>query len=346
MEEEDFTQDVGIDDGFAVTKIALANGRLIAIPSCARLGPPAVTAVNGRDSGLRSYRTNGDLVTVGGRDGDATSSDEYPFSSLNRAIIQHALLDAGLSGRSLKAVSGLPVARFYGRDGRPRDELIGRKRVSLCHPVEALDGRAAASIATHAVIPEALAAWYDHVIVEDEEEATRKAEKGKGTDGRLDEARLKTPVAVIDIGGRTTDFVLVADEKLWHEHSGSLTCGLLDLRQHIATAICSTYGLEQLSSASITQALETGRVRLFGQMRDVEGIVCEARGELVARIEQETRRRLGRGAELERVLFVGGGSVALCEEVRDWFANQTIAPHAALANARGMLKYQRYVAEA
>ena len=61
------------------------------------------------------------------------------------------------------------------------------------------------------------------------------------------------------------------------------------------------------------------------------------------RIEQETRRRLGRGAELERVLFVGGGSVVLADAIRHWFPNQAIAPHPAFANARGMLKYLRYV---
>jgi plasmid segregation protein ParM len=55
---------------------------------------------------------------------------------------------------------------------------------------------------------------------------------------------------------------------------------------------------------------------------------------------------LGRGAELERILFVGGGTVALAMQIRDWFPNQVIAEHPAFANARGMLKYLRYVCEA
>jgi plasmid segregation protein ParM len=55
---------------------------------------------------------------------------------------------------------------------------------------------------------------------------------------------------------------------------------------------------------------------------------------------------LGRGAELERILFVGGGTVALATHIRDWFPNQVIAEHPAFANARGMLKYLRYVCEA
>jgi len=43
---------------------------------------------------------------------------------------------------------------------------------------------------------------------------------------------------------------------------------------------------------------------------------------------------------------VGGGTVALATHIRDWFPNQAIAEHPAFANARGMLKYLRYVCEA
>ena len=40
-----------------------------------------------------------------------------------------------------------------------------------------------------------------------------------------------------------------------------------------------------------------------------------------------------------------GGAVALAGPIRDWFPNQAIAEHPAFANARGMLKYLRYVCE-
>jgi plasmid segregation protein ParM len=50
--------------------------------------------------------------------------------------------------------------------------------------------------------------------------------------------------------------------------------------------------------------------------------------------------------ELDRVLFVGGGTVALAENIANWFPHQEIAEHPAFANARGMLKYLRYVCEA
>ena len=63
-------------------------------------------------------------------------------------------------------------------------------------------------------------------------------------------------------------------------------------------------------------------------------------------VRAETRRQLGLGADLDRVLFVGGGSVALADRIRDWFPNQAVAEHPAFANARGMLKYLRFVCDA
>jgi plasmid segregation protein ParM len=243
------------------------------------------------------------------------------------------LHEAGLAGQSVHAVSGLPVGSFYLKDGDQRLELIERKRASLKQAVQPIDGRPPAAIAFHEVIPEALAAWYDHIISE--------ADGGV----QLEAERLVVPVAVIDIGGRTTDFVVVADQAVRHDSSGSLRCGLLDLRRQVASAIRAKFDLDELSERATEDAVRTGSVRLFGKTHPVAELVSDARREIVQRLHAETQRQLGRGAELERILFVGGGAVALAEDIRDWFPNQAIAPHPAFANARGMLKYLRYVCQ-
>lgn len=322
---------IGLDDGYAFTKIALPDGRLCAIPSRARIGRPNVTWLNGSTQRVFEYETEATRFAVGDVEGEPTHFDDYPCSALNRAIVQHALQEAHLAGCSVHAVSGLPIGSFYLKDGGQRREFIERKRASLNVAVQPLDGRAPAAIAFHEVIPEALAAWYDHVITE--------------TDGgvRLAAERLDAPIAVIDIGGRTTDFVVVANQAVRHDCSGSLRCGLLDLKREVAAAIRARFDLEALSERAIEAAVRTGRVRLFGATHEVADLVRDARRELVARLHAETRRQLGQGAELERILFVGGGAIALADDIRDWFANQIIAPHPAFANARGMLKYLRYV---
>ena len=46
------------------------------------------------------------------------------------------------------------------------------------------------------------------------------------------------------------------------------------------------------------------------------------------------------------MVFEAPDTVALAAHIADWFPHQAIAAHPAFANARGMLKYLRYVCEA
>ena len=100
-----------------------------------------------------------------------------------------------------------------------------------------------------------------------------------------------------------------------------------------------------IGERTVEQAVQKGTVRLYGQDQDVSALVRQAKQQLLERLHAETRRQLGSGAELDRVLLVGGGAVALAESIRDWFPNQVVAEHPAFANARGMLKYLRFVCD-
>ena len=50
---------VGIDDGYAFTKIALPDGRLIVIPSRARVGHAGVTWIHPNQQRIFEYETEG-----------------------------------------------------------------------------------------------------------------------------------------------------------------------------------------------------------------------------------------------------------------------------------------------
>lgn len=324
---------VGLDDGYAFTKVALPDGRLIAIPSRARVGKSGVTWIDNGRQRIFEYETEGAMYAVGAVDGAPTHFEGYPTSGLNRVIVQHALQEAGLSGRSIHAVSGLPVSAFYKKNGEQRRDTIERKRLSLKQAVQPKSERLPAAIAFHEVIPEALAAWYDYVIVT------------QANDVILDEARLSVPIAIVDIGGRTTDYVVVKDQGVVHASSGSLQGGMLDVKQQVANGIQERFDLENVGEQLVSSAVERGVVRLHGKDHDVAELVDAAKRELVERLYAETRRQLGLGVELDRIVFVGGGTVALVEHIADWFPNQAIAEHPAFANARGMLKYLQYVCE-
>jgi len=118
------------------------------------------------------------------------------------------------------------------------------------------------------------------------------------------------------------------------------------VKRDVTEGIRSRFDMEVVSERSVEAAVQGGRVRLFGKDHDVTELVETAQRPLVERQLAETQRQLGRGAELEHILFVGRGTVALAAHLRDWFVNQAVADHPAFANARGMLKYLRYVCDA
>ena len=118
------------------------------------------------------------------------------------------------------------------------------------------------------------------------------------------------------------------------------------MKQQVANGIQERFDLETLSEQLVARAVDSKVVRLQGKDHDVAVLVDVAKREVVERIHAETRRQLGLGVELDRVLFVGGGTVALTDHIANWFPHQAIAEHPAFANARGMLKYLRYVCEA
>ena len=324
---------VGVDDGFAYTKLALPDGRLLATPSRAQIGRSKVSWIDQAERRIFEYETDGTIYSVGEVDAAATRFEGYACSGMNRAIVQHALQQAGLDGHRVNAVSGLPVSAFYGGGGARRIGAINDKQNNLLFPVQPRWEALAAEIVFHDVIPEALAAWYDYVIV---------AENGAA---RLDQRRVSAPIAVVDIGGRTTDTVVVRDQGIVHDSSGSFRFGMLDVQQALADALQQRFDLEVVAERLLTHAVQHRVLRLYGRDHDVRREVAAAKQELVERLYAETRRQLGRAIELDRVLFVGGGTVALAEHITDWFPNQLIAEQPSFANARGMLKYLQFVCE-
>ena len=90
---------------------------LIAIPSRARIGRANVTWLNGSEQRVFEYETDDTLFAVGEVDGEPTHFDGYPFSGLNRAIVQHALHEAGL-GRTVGACGVRLAGQQFLPEGR------------------------------------------------------------------------------------------------------------------------------------------------------------------------------------------------------------------------------------
>ena len=327
---------VGADDGFKETKIVIASpgfNAVFKLPSQAKAGQVNRVNLQGRDMGLYAYRCNDTEYVAGAiEQADPTAFDDYPISALNRVIVMHALrmalAQAGLPANSqLHICSGLPV-RLYYRGKSPNDELIKAKRKNLKdNGVTASDGGALPSIVRHSVTAEAVAAWLDHVIHRDRE-------------GRLqvNEKFVQQRIAIVDIGGRTTDVAVIRDWDIDLDRSGSADLGMIQVYESVEHALQDKFQTE-LSIEQIDSAVNSSRIRVYGKEHDVAALVTDAKRAAVEGIMSMVKRKLARNSDIDQVILVGGTVCALEPYLGSWFPNQVVAPEPAFANARGMAKF-------
>jgi plasmid segregation protein ParM len=321
---------VGVDDGYAMTKVALSDGRVFKIPSRARAGSHNISTIgSAKDSVDGNYETDGVEFTVSEHiDGEGTRFNDYPFSSLNRVIVNHALRLAGLGGKSVKLATGLPVSHYFSGPGsKPNGAMIERKERNLKTPVKSMTGVACADIAATQVFAEGVAAWVDYTVNDHGEIINN----------------LASPAAIIDIGGRTTDCVTVLPGwRVDHQRSGTANLGVLNLMETIANRVASKFDLLDFKASQLDTCLITGKIFLWNKEHDITDIILNAKKEIGDQIHREVQRRIGSGHDFSKVLFVGGGAMVF-DGIQKFYPNAAMPNDPEYANARGMLKYMAHV---
>jgi plasmid segregation protein ParM len=318
---------VGVDDGYAMTKLVVMRGRKVigslAIPSRARSGIHTTTSIGGADDELvPCYETEGVKFTVADLpDAESARFEEYPFSGMNRAIVHHALRKAGLGGKSVRVATGLPLSSFY-KGSEPNMEIIKRKTASIMTPVSCIDGSPMATLGSHNVFPEGLAAWVDYAI---------------GDDGKL-RIQSDISVGVIDIGGRTTDVaVVLPGRRIDHARCGSADIGALNVVEHVRLALLKRFEVE-IPGATIEAAFRTGSIRMWGKPHDIRKEIEAAVSQTMDGVWREANRRLGNAVDIDEILLVGGG-VHLFRSMAKRYPNVKVVDQPEYANARGFAKY-------
>lgn len=336
---------VAVDDGYAMTKIVLADGTQLKFPSLMRSGP---AGMGGSSEEVPSYRTNTGEESSGPQglfsaallsdiSAEDTRFDDYPYGALNRAMVHHALRNAGLGGLDLRIATSLPVRNYYDSNGINKKN-IEKKNRSIMSPVVAVDGKPCADIKLAEVYAEGVSAWLDFAIA----------------DNGSQRVTLESPAAVIDIGGRTTDTVKVlAGLTVERKSSGTINRGVLDLFAEVRKIIARNVkiaelfgdiGDSQVPRSMVEAVMHTGRFKRHNLDIDLSAEVAAARGPIATEILNEVERKISKGFDLEVMLFVGGGSVIFQEEIKNRFSTASFIKEPEFANARGMMKFMKYVA--
>lgn len=325
---------VGGDDGFDETKLTTSLGDIVRKPSMVKAGEVSQVALGAARKKTFGYQTGDGSFVVGDlRDPDTTAFDGYPTSGMNRALVMHALREAGLNeNHKVVLCTGLPIKRYYVGN-EVNQKLVKAKRANLLkNDVTSTDGYKLPQIIDHTVSAEGIAAWFDLAL-----------NRNSNGDLEMDQEILEQRIAVVDIGGRTTDVGLIDGGVLEMESSTTIDVGMLSIKSALREKLKGIYNSEP-SIPKINSAIRTGKMTLFGEeISEIPELLEQVSRSTVDRIHGEVRRVLNDGADVDFVYFVGGTVSALNPYMTGWFKNQKMASDPSMANSMGMAKIAEYL---
>ncbi|WP_323025708.1 ParM/StbA family protein [Castellaniella sp.] len=325
---------VGVDDGHYAIKVVLEDGSTFSVPSRGKAGRHLIsTSWRGDEASL--YKTEEGLdftVHEHLQAADDTRFMAYPRSPLNRVLVHHALRHAGLGGKEVSIATGLPVSYYYLADGRRNDALITSKQDNLYKAVSC-GGQSMARIMRNVVTTEAIAAYFDQLIEMDGAPSASADDMGHSM------------IGVVDIGGKTTDCAVIfpGGEQVDTDRSGSNDVGVLMLYSTIGSILQTRFELDNVPPRLVEAAIRTGKVKISGDEEDVSEEVRVEKERLAEQIMAGVRTKIGAGKDLDSVLFVGGGTIVMKDQLEKYFSHSRFVKNPEFANARGMFKIAKYV---
>lgn len=341
---------IGVDDGHNCIKVYAGRDSATGLPiQYKMLSRAAMGIVNmGQDDAISKelVSVDGDIFTVSESLSifENTRSDEYQTSKLSKALVYQALRNTNLQSNDLKITSGLPVNRFYsGSNNGMNKKLISEKKETLKSMSDVFNvydhNNALPKINIHdvCVLCEANAAFFD-VLLDDNGDDTELAKELELYEGGA---------GVIDIGGRTTDCVVVNPngQSLNASRSSTRDIGILDFQDGIRTSIKEKFNLNFISEVNLQKALLNDGVYGFGARKiDISEIIEQHKSQLFKRLENLLESTIGDGSDLPAIILVGGGSYFLKDMIFKKYQNIIIPEDVEFSNARGFYKiYKHYV---
>ncbi len=312
MNNVQFTVD---DNGHSHHKMAyLIDGQIqtLKIPSAVGDGASPITTTEGVPQS--TYRVNGrDFCCSDQRHSVIDVRNEgYQCSDENKALVAHALHKAGLQGNPIALGVTLPWREVYLKTGKmnvERMDSVARhfqqgEMTNLCN-------QQGYDIRTCKTYPEGLSAFFDWAI--DEHGSIERATNVSG------------PVAVVDIGGSTTDITtVVRDEELGIDHARSNTkrIGVLDAKDQVIAALSgaiyqSTGTNPEVDGGlplwMVNTAFTTGLCTIGQHTIDLSSEVSAAKRATASQLLSFIKTTIGNPLLYQAVIFVGGGAIVFKE---------------------------------
>ena len=321
----------GLDVGYSYVKAIAGAGtskpRQVIFPSVVGTLEKARFGVHDEESGSTTFLAMPKQVQIGS---GAVRQSRFISGREDRAWVEseewYLLALAALSGltKATKArftvVTGLPVA-FYARDkSLVRARLLGEHKVQH-------EGRSMQSlhVTTLKVIPQPFGALLASVM----------DDRGR----IVDEELAGSSVGVIDVGGKTTNFLSAENLTELRKETASINVGIWDTVRAIRGWLADNCPDLDLRDHEIVDALTAREVSYYGEPVDLSRVADGVLASLADQVLAEASKLWDGGAGLSAVLLTGGGALLLSPFIRAHFRHAYTVDDPVFANTRGFYRF-------
>lgn len=155
-----------------------------------------------------------------------------------------------------------------------------------------------------------------------------------------DRADLKAPVAICDIGFCTLDLFTVEGGEVVGRFTGGDTAGMRRAAELVINAVRGQYGLSlSLHEADALLRQRQPRLLTSDGEQNLRSLVGQALSTTAAAVITFVERQWGNGRQFAHLLFTGGGSEALKEDLLRHYPQGVVLPDSVTANALGLARY-------
>jgi len=219
----------------------------------------------------------------------------------------------------LMIVTGLPVA-FYSDQGLLRDRFLGEHRV-------AREGRRAQlfRVTDARVIPQPFGALLAEAL----------NDRGKV----VDQDMAAGAVAIIDVGGKTTNLLSVNRMTEIGRETASVAVGAWDVARAVREYLTEHCPDLELRDHQVIDAIVNRRARYYGELVDLGAIVEATLEPMADQVVAQATQLWNSGAALDAILVAGGGALLLGPFLKRHFKHLRIVDNPVFANALGYWRF-------
>jgi len=313
----------GIDIGFGDVKIVSnalkggTNGYMFKFPTIITPARDAASFTL-EGSNIVPVRVGDDNYFVGNDAMAATDVLELRYTTWYKedeymAFFQKAL--SMLQPGTYIIVTGLPVEEYRSHRSDLQKRLLGEFHI----------GKHTCFVKDVKVMPQPFGSFFNYVL--DDKGCKKRSAASDETNG------------IIDIGYRTTDFILVeAGHYKEQGASGTINKGVSNLVGAVTNRVREEFN-RTMSDTEARNAVLKKEVRIFGNTQKIGNIVDQEADVLSRFIANKAKSYWGSGAQIDKVLLVGGGSAIYKTYMKRIFPHLAVPGEPSFSNACGYWKY-------